>query len=267
MSSLSRPQSISVIIPARDEANSISTLIPKIKRDLSGYPYQLIIVDDGSKDGTSEIIKSNGAISILQDKSMGKGAAMKIGVENAKEDIIVFLDADGAHDPKDIPSMIAPIIEGKADLVIGSRCMLESKDLVKPLTRRISNNFASIAISVVISYVLPAATFFNHMVRRPRQAKMSQLFHLKWLRIRDCTSGFRAIKKESWRKLDLVSQGFQIETEMIFEAARNNLVIVEVPISYNWNGSRSHLHIIKDGLRTLRLLVRKLVRISSSQTK
>jgi hypothetical protein len=81
---------------------------------------------------------------------------------------------------------------------------------------------------------------------------------MKYIRISDCTSGFRAIKKEAWQKLDLISQGFQIETEMIYEAAKNNLTIAEVPISCNWNNRLSRLSIIKDGLRTSKLLTRKI---------
>jgi len=235
-----------VIISARDEASFIGSLIPKVKESLSGYPHEIIVVDDGSRDETGAIAQSSGTIVVSHEKHLGKGAAMKTGVDNARGDILAFLDSDGAHDPRDISSIIAPIIQGRGDLVIGSRAIPGAKVSVSPFTRRLSNNLASFVISVIISFLLPLATLF----RCP----------FKWIRITDCSSGFRAINKEGWQKLDLVSQGFQIETEMLYEAAKSRLTIIEVPISCNWNSELSRLSIARDGLATLRLLVSKLIR-------
>jgi len=237
---------VSVIIPARNEAASLSSLVPKIKESLSSYPHEIIVVDDGSQDSTREIAQSNAAVVISHEKSLGKGAAMKTGAENAKGDILVFLDGDGAHNPRDIPIMIVPIVQGRADFVIGSRALPESKIPTSPLWRRLSNNLASFIISVTISFLLPRAAMFR--------------WRAKWVKITDCTSGFRAIGKEGWQKLDLISQGFQIETEMIYEAVRNNLTLVEVPISCNWDSEASRLSIVRDGLETLKLLVGKAIR-------
>ena len=245
---------VSVIIPSRDEANSIGSLITKIKRGLSGYPYEIIVVDDGSKDETKEVARSNNTIVISYKKNLGKGAAMKTGVENAGGDIIVFLDGDGAHDPEDIPRVIAPILEGEADLVIGSRALPESEVSISPLTRRLSNNLASFIISIIVSFLLPLAIKLNRLFK---PSESTQRTKLVW--ITDCTSGFRAITKEGWQKLDLVSQGFQIETEMIYEAVRNKLTIAQAPISCNWNSHFSHLSVPRDGLKTLSLLARKLM--------
>jgi len=237
---------VSVIIPARDEANSIISLIPKVKESLSGYPHEIVLVNDGSSDRTEAIAQSVGATVISHERNLGKGAAMKTGVENARGDILVFLDSDGAHDPQDIRSIIAPIVQEKADLVIGSRVLPESRVHVSPLTRRLSNDLASFASSVLISVLLPLVTLFR--------------YRAKWVRITDCTSGFRAIKKENWQKLTLVSRGFEIETEMIYEAAKRKFTIVEVPISCNWDSEMSRLSIVRDGLETLKLLAGKLVR-------
>lgn len=245
MSRSSQPMQVSVVIPARDEASSIGSLIAKIRESLSVYPHEIIVVDDGSRDGTGEIARSSGLMVVSHAKSLGKGAAMKTGVKNASGDTIIFLDGDGAHDPQDIPRVIAPILEGKADFVIGSRALPNSRVSTSPLARRLSNKLASLVISLISSFFLPLATLFK--------------CPLKWIKITDCTSGFRAIKKESWQKLNLVSQGFQIETEMIYEAARNGLTIAEAPISCNWNSKVSHLSILGDGLKTLKLLTEKLV--------
>ncbi len=245
MTSSSQLKMVSIIIPTRDEANSIGSLISKIKESLSEYPHEVIVVDDASRDATGEVARSKAAIVVSHKKNLGKGAAMKTGVENARGDILAFLDGDGAHDPQDIPSIIAPIVEGRGDFVIGSRALPESKISTPPLRRRLSNDLASFVISVIISFLLPLATMFRCTG--------------KWIRVTDCTSGFRAIKKESWQKLVLVSQGFQIEAEMIYEAARNKLTIVEVPISCNWDSKTSRLSIFRDGLVTLRLLSKKLL--------
>ena len=236
---------VSVIIPARDEANSIGSLIPKIRENLSKYPHEVVVIDDGSKDATGQIARSNGAIVVSHRKNLGKGAAMKTGVENTTGSIIVFLDGDGAHDPQDIPGVITPFFQGKADLVIGSRTLPESKVPSSSAKRRLSNSLASFTISVIISLLLPIATLFKCPV--------------KWIRITDCTSGFRAIRRDAWQKLDLDSQGFGIETEMIYEAVENKLTITEVPISCIWDSHLSRLSIMRDGLKTLNLLAKKLI--------
>lgn len=246
MTDSSQLKMISVIIPARDEASSIGSLIPAIRESLSRYPHEIIVVDDGSTDETGAIAQSSGAIVVSHEKNLGKGAAMKTGVENARGDILAFLDSDGAHDPRDIPSVIAPIIEGRVDFVIGSRALPGSRVFLPPLRRMLSNYLASFVISVIISIFLHMATMFR--------------WPSNWVRITDCTSGFRAIKKEGWQKLALASQGFQIETEMIYEAAKNKLSIVEVPISCNWKSETSRLSIVRDGLDTLKLLAPKLAK-------
>ena len=236
---------VSVIIPARDEAGSIGSLISSIKKSLTGLPHEIIVVDDGSKDRTGEIARGNGTVIVSHEKNLGKGAAMKAGVQHARGNIIVFLDGDGAHDPRDIPGVIAPVLRGEADFVIGSRALPQSEVPFSPLTRRLSNNLASFVISVIISFLLPLATLFK--------------CPLKYIKVTDCTSGFRAITKRGWQKLDLRSQGFEIETEMIYEAARSKLTITEAPISCNWDSQLSRLSIFKDGMRTLSLLAGRLM--------
>lgn len=239
--SKSQPKIVAAI-PCFNTEGSIGSVVSKTKK----YVDRVIVVNDGSQDGTAEAARAAGALVISHGKNVGKGAAMRIAVEGTSDaDVIVFLDGDGAHDPQDIPRVITPILEGKTDLVIGSRALRESKVSISPLTRRLSNNLASFIISVIISLLLPLATLFKCPVK-----------HIK---ITDCTSGFRAIKTETWQRLDLVSCGFQIETEMIYEAARNRLTIAEAPISCNWNSQLSHLSILKDGLRTVKLLTGKLI--------
>jgi glycosyltransferase involved in cell wall biosynthesis len=203
------------------------------------------VVDDGSSDRTREVSSNNKTQVISQDRSLGKGAAMKTGANQANGEVIVFIDGDGAHDPKDIPRIAGIILKGEADLVIGSRALLEHKVSVSPVMRRISNNLSSFTISAIISFILPVVSLFRYPI--------------KWIRITDCTSGFRAIRSKTWQNLNLLSNGFEIETEMIYELVRNRLAIVEVPIECNWDSRFSRLSITRDGLKTLKLMIRKLV--------
>ena len=245
---------VSVIIPAKDEASTINSIITKIKQRLSKYNFEIITVDDGSKDNTAEIARATESIVISHKHNLGKGAAMKTGVGKSKGNIIVFIDSDGAHDPKDIPGIITLIIQNKADFVIGSRALRGSNLSGSPLARRLSNNLASFIISVIISF-FPAPT--TRIAKQ--QGGEYHLINGRLKRITDCTSGFRAITRDAWQRLNLASDGFQIETEMLYEAARNKLIMAEVPISCNWDSRLSRLSIIQDGLRTLKLLLKKLL--------
>ena len=184
-------------------------------------------------------------MTLSHDRSLGKGAAMKSGAGSATGDIFVFLDGDGAHYPEDIPSVIAPILQNKADLIIGSRNFhgLEASSFYWP--RRIGNKLASFITSIIISFFLPIVTFFK--------------CPMKWIKVADAESGFRAISRGNWHRLSLISRGFEIETEMIYEAARNKLAIAEVPISYNRECGTSSLSIFRDSWNTMKLLVRKLI--------
>ena len=237
---------ITIVIPVKNEARSIQDLINTVDENLPRLTHEIIVVDDGSSDNTRQIAESilpAGQV-ISHARNLGKGAAMKTGAKHAKSDIIVFIDGDGAHSPGDIPALVSPILEKKATLVNGSRTLPGASVSNSKLKRRLSNGVASIVITIIISFFLPAVT----LARVP----------FKFRKITDCTSGFRAITYQAWRKLNLTSEGFQIETEIIYEAARNNFVIAEVPIDCNWNPNFSRLSIVRDGFTTSRLLLKKL---------
>lgn len=237
-------QKVSVVIPARDEAKSIGKLIARTKMSLSKYKVEIIVIDDGSNDDTKEIAKSSGAVVVSHVKSLGKGAAMKTGAAAASGDVLVFLDGDGAHSPEDVPDILNPVLQNKAGLVIGSRDFRDSKTFGTYLPRIITNKIASFVTSAIVSWLLPLVT----ADRRP----------VKWITVEDAECGFKAIRKEKWCQLNLVSQGFEIESEIIYEAAKNRLAIHNIPISCNWDYRVSRLSILKDGLKTLRLLFSKL---------
>ena len=237
-------QKISVIIPAKDEAKSIGELIARTKMSLARNNVEIIVIDDGSEDDTKGIAESNGVIAISHGKTLGKGAAMKTGADAASGEILVFLDGDGAHMPEDIPNVLAPVLQNKADLVVGSRDFRDSKTIGSYMPRRITNKLASFMTSIIVSVLLPLVTSFK--------------YPLKWIAVEDAECGFKAIRKERWRHFNLVSQGFEIESEIIYEAAKNRLIIHNVPISCNWDCRVSRLSILQDGLKTLKLLFSKL---------
>lgn len=262
---------IAAAIPCYNTQTHIADVISKTKR----YVDEVIVIDDGSIDMTVYVAEAAGARVISHKKNCGKGAAMKTAFEYIDSDIIVFIDGDGQHDPGDIPHLIEPIIQGKADFVIGSRYLSQSKVLANPFTRKFSNFIASTVISVVITVLQPISRFINHKPLPNKTGTKKQTSQasenyvpkdinyrllngkIKW--ITDCTSGLTAMRKENWSKLDLVSNGYQIETEMIFEQAKNGYIIAETPISCTWEDSLSKLSVIKDGLITLRLLLFKIV--------
>ena len=261
---------VTAVIPSYHCAPYISDIISKTRK----YTDHVIVVDDGSHDGTTEAAKIAGAEVISNDRNLGKGASMRIAARAAVDaDILVFIDGDGQHNPDDIPKLIESIKQGKADLVIGSRYLRDSESIDLPLMRGVSNILASIVVSFIIHFFIPISNRLRHSAKLPNLFKRAQSIPssqktcktresspVRSKHITDCTSGFRAIKKGSWQKINLISQGFEIEAEMIYEAAKNGLIITDVPISYRKNGSISHLHIIPDGFRTLKILSIKLMR-------
>jgi glycosyltransferase involved in cell wall biosynthesis len=262
--------------------------IEQVIHGCNKYVDEVLVIDDGSTDATAQVAKAAGASVISHDKNRGKGAAMKTAIRNAKADIIVFLDGDGQHNPEDIPKLLDPIIQEKADFVIGSRFLLHSKRISTPFFRKSANYIAAFTISIFISFLFPRRPF-GHYKRSAKKIKndeeMDRILdsnnanqstsdfrilngRFKW--ITDCTSGLRAGSADCCRKLDLLSNGYQIETEMILELAKNNFTIAEIPCSCIWKKNVSRLSIAKDGLQTLTLLIRKtfksLKRISPNKS-
>ncbi|NQT22430.1 MAG: glycosyltransferase family 2 protein, partial [Candidatus Omnitrophica bacterium] len=115
---------VSIIIPTKNEQDNVKDIIQKCAK----YSNDIIIIDGHSKDDTVRIAKEMNAKVFLDDKK-GKGAAMRLGLTKSTKEIVVFIDADGSHDPEDIPAMVTPIIEGKTDHVSTSRMRGGSDEL------------------------------------------------------------------------------------------------------------------------------------------
>lgn len=206
------------IIPALNEEISIGSIVIKTKK----YVDRIIVIDDGSTDNTAEIAQSAGAEVIKHPRNMGKGEALKTGFRIAKENgtkIIVTIDADGQHNPDEIPKMIAPILDIEADMVIGSR-YLNGNNI--PFYRRIGQR------------ILDHATTTNSGIH-----------------ITDTQSGFRAFSAGKTSIFRFSQNGFSIESEMLTDAASAGLKIKEVDIGVRYDVDCSTENPIKHGLKVL----------------
>jgi glycosyltransferase involved in cell wall biosynthesis len=186
------------IIPAYNEERFIGSVVLKAKK----YVDTVMVIDDGSSDLTAEIAQAAGAVVVLMERNRGKGAALNIGFQKARElgaHAAVILDADGQHRPEEIPTVMAPIQEERADIVVGSR-YLERKSRV-PFARILGHRF------------------FNSFTN--------------WLtgtHVTDSQSGFRAFSQKALQQIDFESNDFSVESEMQFLATNKNLKLLEVPI-------------------------------------
>ena len=206
-----------VAMPAFNEERYIGTLVLKARK----YAERVIVVDDGSSDGTAEIASLAGAFIIRHPENKGKGVAIQSILHEVRKklpDVLVLLDADSQHNPDEIPRLIKPILDGY-DLVIGSR-----KDVKKsiPFYRRIGQK------------ILLQST---RILARNR--------------ITDSESGFRAFSRRAITELKLSQKGFAVESEMIAVAEEKGLKITEVPISVKYTKDGSTLNPIRHGLGVL----------------
>lgn len=195
-----------VIIPALNEEVAISAIV---KRSLR-YADDVLVIDDGSTDNTLRIAKDAGARVIKHYNNLGKGVSLKDAFgEVSGYDIVVTIDGDGQHNPDEIPKLMAPIREGRADLVNGSR-YLDGFDDETPAYRRVGQRVLDIATNI---------TSGTHVT--------------------DSQSGFRAFNGKTIGCYRFRDTGFGIESEMLADAAENNLKIIEVPITVRYDVENS----------------------------
>jgi len=193
-------------IPAFNEERTIAQVVLETLTHVD----KVVVVDDGSKDMTGEIAEKLGALVIKHERNMGKGEAFRSIFKAARElgaDILVTLDADGQHDPRQIPSVIKPVEDGAADIAVGSRYVEGLKAGDMPAYRRIG---------------LEAIDSFTR-----------RALHL---RVRDTQSGFRAYSKTAiWRLLP-TERNIAVDSELLLRAAREGLSFAEVPVTVAYKG-------------------------------
>ena len=195
---------ISVVIPVYNEKNTIEAIVERIKAVTIGK--EIIVVDDFSTDGTRDILKrlSGGEVKIYyQKKNRGKGAALRTGFEQAVNDIVIVQDADLEYDPDEYHKLIRPIVEGKADVVYGSRFMGSEPHRVH---------------------------LFWHMVGNKLLTFLSNMFTN--LNLSDMETGYKAFKRDVVKKITIEESRFGCEPEITAKLAKMDVRIFEVGISY-----------------------------------
>jgi hypothetical protein len=188
-----------VVIPAYNEERFIGSVLLKLR----AYPLTIIVVDDGSSDGTALIARAAGAEVIRHACNQGKGAALNTGLRAARllePDVLVLIDADGQHLPEQLPRLVRPILSGQADLVVGSRYLLPPVGV--PRLRVWGHHF------------------FNWLTRWASGVPVS-----------DSQSGYRALSRRACCEDLFHSSGFSVESEMQFLAGEHGLKVMEVPIT------------------------------------
>jgi len=192
---------LSVIIPAYNEIEFIDEILRKVKE--TPYEKEIIVVDDCSTDGTREFLKNQeGIITIFQEKNQGKGAALRRGMAEATGDIVLIQDADLEYDPREYPVLLGPILEGKADVVYGSRFLGGPHRVL----------------------------YFWHFVGNSAVTLLSNMFTN--LNLTDMETCYKVFRKEVIKTITIESDRFGVEPEITAKVAKGKWRIYEVPISY-----------------------------------
>ncbi|MGW8247540.1 MAG: glycosyltransferase family 2 protein [Acidiferrobacterales bacterium] len=212
---------LSIIIPAKNEADNLASLLPKIR---SLYPdAELIVVDDGSSDGTGDVARENGAVCIRHHYSLGNGAAIKSGARLAKGKVLVFLDGDGQHNPDDIKKLLDRKNDG-FDMVIGARDNKSQASFSRLLANKLYNKFASLMTGRTIL---------------------------------DLTSGFRVVDAKKFKRfLYLLPNGFSYPTTITMAFFRSGFQVDYVSITTLPRAGNSKISIFRDGIRFLIIIMK-----------
>jgi glycosyltransferase involved in cell wall biosynthesis len=219
----------SIIIPTYNEREGIPQVIEALQllRKTHGNQWEIIIVDDGSTDGTSELIGNLQDIVLLRHPfNRGYGAAIKTGIRHAKYNTLIISDADGTYPVQDIPRLLAQL--SKSDMVVGARGNNNSNI---PLTRR------------------PAKWMLNKLAN-----------YLTGIKIPDLNSGLRAMKKDVVVKFfHLLPDGFSFTTTITLAMLTNDYAVEFIPIEYKMRSGRSKIRPIRDTLNFLQLIIRTVL--------
>jgi glycosyltransferase involved in cell wall biosynthesis len=214
-----RGHSVSVVIPAKNEVGAIADVVSAILRVVA--VAEIIVVDDGSTDGTGQAAEAAGARVITHRYSMGNGAAIKSGARAARGDVIVFMDGDGQHRPEDIPRLLKHIEDGY-DLVVGARQSGSQASMGRGFANKFYNLLAS---------------------------------YMTGQRVADLTSGFRAVKAAKFREfIYLLPNGFSYPTTSTMAFFRAGYAVRYEPIDAASRVGKSHLRPLKDGVRFLLII-------------
>ncbi len=227
---MSKPiQLLSVIIPVYNEKSTIQEVIERVHAVDLPIPKEIIVVDDGSSDGTSEILDErckNLAKLYHSPKNTGKGSAVRIGLSLCQGEIILIQDADLELEPSEYKQLLQPIFDGKTSVVYGSRFLKNSVKI--PKLRRLANHFLTSATNALYG-----------------------------TRLSDMETAYKVFESEIVKNLPLEANGFDIEPELTARISRAGYKIFEVPISYRprtkFEGKKIRW---RDGLKALWMLLK-----------
>lgn len=217
---------LSVIIPCYNEKLTIQKIVDEVRR--SPIPEkEIIIVDDFSSDGTRELLKTEIAplvdLILYHSENRGKGAALRIGIKAATGELVIIQDADVEYDPQDYPQLIEPILQGKADVVYGSRFMRLKENGVVDEFHNFGNKFLT-SVSNLVS----------------------------GLRLTDMETCYKVFRRETLQSINIEEDRFGFEPEITAKIAKLRCRILEVPISYNARTYKEGKKIgWKDAVRTV----------------
>jgi glycosyltransferase involved in cell wall biosynthesis len=223
---------ISVVVPAYDEERTIEEVVRRVAD--AGLRAEIIVVDDGSRDGTAAVLarldgEIEGLRTLAQPVNRGKGAAVRAGIAASKGDIVVIQDADLEYDPKDLPTLLGPLLEGRADAVYGTRLRGGEPQRAHLFWHYAGNRFLSLLTNILYNTT-----------------------------ISDMEVGYKAFRGELIRSLDLVSDDFRFEPEVTAKILRTpGIRLYEVPISYYGRTVAEGKKITwRDGFKAVQALLR-----------
>jgi glycosyltransferase involved in cell wall biosynthesis len=192
---------VSFLIPAYNEAATIVEVLDRV--DALPFEKQVIVVDDGSTDGTADLVAARDGVILLRQPNRGKGSALRSAIGHIDGDIAVIQDADMEYDPAEVPKLIEPIQRGAADVVYGSRLKGGEPQRAYMFWHLLGNRFLSLLTGVLYNTTLS-----------------------------DMETGYKAFRSEVLRSLDLRQDDFAIEPEITAKVCLRKLRVYELPISY-----------------------------------
>lgn len=221
---------LSVVIPAYNEQEAIGAVLERVLATAprlaeAGLDLEVIVVDDGSADGTREVVGQYAAVRLVRhERNRGYGGALKTGFRRARGELLAFLDADGTYPPEALPDLCRPLLAGESDLVIGSR--MGGAGVHMPAVRRVGNLLFAGLLTLL----------GNH-------------------RVRDSASGMRVLRRAVLPQLYPLPDGLNFTPVMSARALHEGVRMAEVPIAYEERVGESKLHPLRDGFRFLRSIV------------
>lgn len=211
---MSADQSLSIILPARNEAINLVKLLPELRQTFPAA--EIIVVDDGSTDDTVQICEANGVRVVSHRYSKGNGASIKTGARHASSALLVFMDGDGQHKPADVQRLLDEHARGH-DMVVGARSAATQASVGRLVANTLYNRLAS--------------WITNHPIQ-------------------DLTSGFRVVDRRKFlRFLYLLPNGFSYPTTITMAFFRAGFSVSYVPIDAGKREGKSHISLLKDGVR------------------